>query len=236
LIEVDGENGLQSNLCLNCHQGRESKASVDEAIGNLGDDEIGENLRFKNVHYFAAGASLFGAEAQGGYEYDGQSYAGRNVHVDEFDTCTECHDIHALEVAVDSCAACHRGVRTAEDLLTIRSGNIDYDGDGNVSEGLAGEIDTMRESLLLAMQLVTTGEDDLDGIVYGDGYPYFFNEDGDDYGTWTPRLLRAAYNYQYATKDPGGYAHNGLYILGLLYDSLNDLSALSPGMVRPEIS
>jgi len=57
------------------------------------------------------------------------------------------------------------------------------------------------------------------------------------YNAWTPRLLRAAYNYQFATKDPGGYAHNGKYILQILYDSLEDLSRAVPismkGMIRP---
>ena len=44
------------------------------------------------------------------------------------------------------------------------------------------------------------------------------------YNAWTPRLLRAAYNYQYVAKDPGAFAHNGTYILQALYDSLDDLS------------
>lgn len=41
---------------------------------------------------------------------------------------------------------------------------------------------------------------------------------------WTPRLLKAAYNYQVAKKDPGGYVHNPTYLLQLLYDSLDSLS------------
>jgi len=36
-------------------------------------------------------------------------------------------------------------------------------------------------------------------------------------------LLRAAYNYQYAMKDPGAFAHNGKYVIQALYDSLEDL-------------
>ena len=53
------------------------------------------------------------------------------------------------------------------------------------------------------------------------------------YVTWTPRLLKAAYNYQYATKDPGAFAHNGKYVLQILYDSLVDLGANVSGMTRP---
>ncbi len=56
---------------------------------------------------------------------------------------------------------------------------------------------------------------------------------GNRYATWTPRLLQAAYNYQYVAKDPGGFAHNAKYILQVLYDSLNDIGDAS-GMTRPE--
>ena len=53
------------------------------------------------------------------------------------------------------------------------------------------------------------------------------------YATWSPRLLRGAYNYQYAAKDPGGYAHNGKYVLQILYDALEDLGGDVSGMTRP---
>ena len=43
---------------------------------------------------------------------------------------------------------------------------------------------------------------------------------------------------QYATKDPGDYAHNGKYIIQTLYDSLVSLSQQTTvdmtGMERPE--
>ncbi|MFQ5576626.1 MAG: hypothetical protein ACE5G8_06510 [Anaerolineae bacterium] len=86
-----------------------------------------------------------------------------------------------------------------------------------------------------------------DPIVYeAHSYPYFFADTngngeadadeanyGNRYATWTPRLLQAAYNYQYVAKDPGGFAHNAKYILQILYDSLNDVGDAS-GMTRPE--
>jgi hypothetical protein len=74
-------------------------------------------------------------------------------------------------------------------------------------------------------------------MVYdGARYPYFFldaNGDGvsDEtdgrpvaYNAWTPRSLRAAYNWKLVTADPGSYAHNPHYALELLYDSIEDLS------------
>ena len=53
------------------------------------------------------------------------------------------------------------------------------------------------------------------------------------YAGWTPRILKAAYNYQYVQKDPGAFAHNGQYILQVLYDTIQDLGGDMTGMVRP---
>jgi hypothetical protein len=239
---------LDSNLCINCHQGRESTVSVNGRIGDLDDDTVSENLRFVNIHYFAAGASLFGTEAKGAYEYTGLVYNGRNEHVGAFDTCIECHNTHALEVEVAKCAECHEDVATKEDLAMIRMSEADYDGDGDVTEGLAGEIDTMREALLAGIQTYAASASGTNSIGYTPAaYPYFYtdvNGDGEitpdefsdranQYNTWTPRLLRSAYNYQYVTKDPGAFAHNGHYIIQILYDSLTDIGVDTSGMTRP---
>ncbi|MFV2045444.1 MAG: cytochrome c3 family protein, partial [Anaerolineales bacterium] len=248
LVEVDDKNGLDANLCLNCHQGRESTVSVNRVIGNLGDDDVSESLRFRNIHYFAAGASLFGTEAQGGYEYEGQTYAGRNEHVNRFDVCTECHSTHALEVKVDKCGDCHDGVTSEEDLTSIRVSEIDFDGDGDVSVGIALEVENMRDALYDAMQAYASDVVGAPLVYDSQSYPYFFldtNADGvptpdeanygNQYNAWTPALLRAAYNYQYAQKDPGGFAHNNPYILQLLYDSLAAMGGDVSGMTRPEV-
>jgi hypothetical protein len=232
--ELDTGNAA-GNLCINCHQGRESAVSVNRRItaAGVGDDEVSDQLGFINVHYFAAGASLFGTEAQGAYQYEGKEYVGRFEHVPNFGTCTDCHSTHQLEVEVEACGNCHAGVESAEDLHAIRIDPLDYDGDGDLEEGIAGEVETMREALYAAMQdyaANTVGT----GIEYNpQRYPYFFNEEGERYVTWTPRLVRAAYNYQYAQKDPGVFAHNAKYILQVLYDSLQDLGALADGMARP---
>ena len=52
--------------------------------------------------------------------------------------------------------------------------------------------------------------------------------------TWTPSLLKAAYNYQYVRKESNAYPHNGRYQLQLLYDSLDDLGADMRGLSRPK--
>jgi hypothetical protein len=223
-----------SNICLNCHQGRQSTVSVNAHIGDKEADTVSDQLGFRNVHYFAAGATLFGTEAKGAYEYDGQTYVGRFAHVGNFDTCTECHSAHRLDVKMDACGTCHAGIEESEE---IRITETDFDGDGDAEEGLAEEIETLHEALYAAMQTYATDVAGT-GIVYDSHrYPYFFTDAGERYATWTPRLLRAAYNYQYVAKDPGAFAHNGKYIIQALYDSLTDLgSAVTvdmAGMVRP---
>jgi hypothetical protein len=224
----------EMQLCISCHQGRESGASVDRLIGDKPADTVDDGLRFLNIHYFAAGATIFGSDVGGGYEYAGQTYNGRFEHVSGIQTCTDCHDTHALEVKYEACGACHPTVETADDLETIRISAGDFDGDGDEAEGLAGEIETMKEALLAAMQEYAADTGGVDGITYNSAaYPYFFDDAGERYGTWTPRLLQAAYNYQYASKDPGGFAHNGKYVLQLLYDSIQSIGGSTSGMTRP---
>jgi hypothetical protein len=170
----------------------------------------------------------------GAYQFDGKEYVGRNEHVSGFDTCVECHDTHALEVKFEDCGNCHDGVSSEEDLAGIRVREADYDGDGDAAEGILGEIETMRDELLVAMSGYAAGIEGVDGITYNShAYPYFFNEADERYGTWTPNLLRAAYNYQYAQKDPGGFAHNPEYLIQTLYDSLEVIGADVSGMTRP---
>lgn len=231
-----------SNICLNCHQGRESTVSVDRSIGDLAADEVSESLRFRNVHYFAAGATLFGGEAQGAYQYAGNEYIGKNAHIEGFNTCVDCHGEHSLEVQTESCNNCH-GI---EDPMAIRMSDVDYDGDGDTEEGLAAEINTLHEALYAALQDYAANVAGTPILYDAYTYPYFMtdnngngvlDEDDGGYAAWTPRLLRAAYNYQYVAKDPGAFAHNGEYIIQVLYDSLSDLgesvSVDMTGMTRP---
>jgi len=226
--------GTDANLCLQCHQGRESTVSVNSRIGDAEDDAVTEGLSFANVHYFAAGATLFGTEAQGAYEYEGKTYNGRFAHVEPYSQCTQCHSTHGLQVKVEDCSTCHAGV---EELEAIRMSTSDFDGDGDTTEGIAGEVATLQEALYAAMQDYASNVAGT-GIVYdAHAHPYFFDEAGERYATWTPRLLRAAYNYQYATKDPGAFAHNGQYVIQILYDSLEDIGTQvtvdMSGMTRP---
>jgi hypothetical protein len=246
-----------SNLCLNCHQGRESTVSVDRVIANagVGDDEVSSALSFRNPHYFAAGATIFGSEAQGAYQFSGREYLGRNEHTRRFDTCVDCHNEHSLQIRFDQCSDCHENVditsqadvhliRADEDLLDYAP--VDYNGNGDVTEPIEAEIQSFRDALLTAIQSYATGTAGT-AIAYNtNAYPYWFidaNGNGtvdegetDSYASWTPNLLRAAYNYQYVTKDPGAFAHNPRYIMQVLYDSIEAVGGDVSSFTRPDIN
>lgn len=251
--------GLGSEaLCMQCHQGRYSGPGVDSYIagrGIVGEDTVSSSLSFRNIHYFAAGASMLGTLAKGGYQYAGRTYDGRFGHVEGYTSCSDCHDPHSLQVKTEECSRCHSevaasgsGLASAQSsgLHAIRhyGSHVDYDGDGNITEGIHYEIETLQGYLFDAMWRYSL---DVTGTAIGydaHAYPYFFKDNnqngtidpseanyGNQYRSYTPRLLKAAYNYQVSQKDPGGFAHGGKYIIQLLYDSLMDINGAAPNPV-----
>lgn len=236
-------------ICSTCHQGRAAGAHVDAAIVGREDDVVAGDLTFINIHYKAAAATQAGSLAAGGYQYTGQTYAGRFNHTDkEPATCLSCHNQHSLKpVPIETCASCHQGTTKYSE---IRSTKIDPDGDGNTTEGIASEIATLHGRLGDAIRLYgaeVAGQP----IAYdAHAFPYFFvdtNNDGvaskdeaifpNRYQSWTPRLLKAAYNYQFVAKDGAAYAHNPVYAIQLLHDSLASLgekvTVATTGLARP---
>lgn len=223
-----------SAMCSVCHQGRASTGTVETAVSGMDADTISADLGFINIHYAASAATLMGSVVHGGYEYADKVYKGQFTHVPEVNTCTSCHNPHSLEVSMETCATCHKGI---EEFTDIRTSRVDFDGDGDMAEGIYHPIKTLHASLNTAIQAYAS--DVLDApIVYApNSYPYFFIDGDNDgqasaeesiypnrYQSWTPRLLRAAYNYQFIAKDKAAYTHNPHYALQLLYDSLENLS------------
>jgi len=237
----------QTNLCMNCHQGRESTVSVNAVIGSAEPDEQAAGLRFLNPHYFAAGATRWGTEAQGAYEYEGKEYVGFFDHGDgDASQCSDCHNVHSLEVDVESCAECHTEIDDGLEMRDIRYNLIDFDGNGDDEEGLYYEIASMNAILYEALQAYSADTIGTPIVYSGAAYPYFFVDTnangeadpdevnfGNRFTAWTPRLLRAVYNFLYASKDPGAFAHNGMYILQTLYDSIEDVGGDVSFMTRP---
>ncbi len=236
--------------CMECHQGRESKVSVDEFIAQFGENidpdavpapiknDQGNDVKlgFRNVHYFAAAATLYGGMTHGGYEYDGNTYDSKNTHVAGYDSCIGCHNPHTLKVKVEECANCHEGVASVEDLKNVRmvSSAPDYDGDGNVEEGMYYEIQGLQETLMAEITKYALDKGGAEIKYDAATYPYFMGADGKAYPSWTPRLLKAAYNYQVSIKDPGAFAHGNKYIVQLLFDSVADLGGDTSTLARTD--
>jgi hypothetical protein len=240
-----------NNLCLACHQGRESTVSVNRVIGSLGNDEVGERLGFRNIHYFAAGATLFGNEAQGIYQYEGKEYNGRNLHAEDApNECSSCHYPHDGLIQINECEDCHEEVEEQEDVLLIRVLEdvelIDYNGNGDAEEPIRDELLGMADTLLVALQDYATNTVGTSIAYNSHAYPYWFVDtngngvsdegESDRYATWTPTLLRAAYNYQYSQKDPGDFAHNPDYVMQALYDSIEAIGGDVSAMTRPPVT
>jgi hypothetical protein len=249
-VVIDSGNNT-TNLCMTCHQGLTSKFTVDTAVAGIPNDTVDTSLTFINIHYFAAGATRYGTVVKGGYEYAGRIYVGYFPHVPGIDGCIDCHDTHLLEPRVELCMQCHLEVQNIGDIVNIRKPrpSPDFNGNGNVTEGISFEIEGLRSILYNAIRLYAATTPGTSRIVYeGNTYPYFFidtNGNGlvdegeatfaNRYTTWTPSLLKAAYNLQYTTKDPGCSAHNADYVMQLLYDSIADLGTVNVGnLVRPE--
>jgi hypothetical protein len=224
-----------SAICAVCHQGRASTATVEAATQGLEDDVISGDLSFINIHYAPAAATLMGGAVQGGYEYPGKSYNGQFRHVPGLDTCVSCHQPHTLKVSIENCTICHQNADTFAD---IRISPTDFDGDSNTTEGIADPISTLHGQLGVAIQRYAADQTGVPIVYEINAYPYFFIDNDANgvpskdeakfpnrYQSWTPRLLKAAYNYQLVAKDAGIYTHNPHYALQLLYDSIDSLSA-----------
>lgn len=246
-LKEDGTHEPLGNegICMNCHMGRSSGPSVSSSLAGLSLDTASSSIRFSNIHYFPAGAILHGTLVKGGYEYAGKTYDGKFGHVTGYNSCTDCHDPHSLEVKIEQCSTCHSGIESKEDLHNIRylGSMTDYDGDGNKAEGIYYELKGLQSKLLNGMLVYSRK---VVGVTIGyesHTYPYFFTDTNNNgtieeseaaysnsYKNFTPRLLKAAYNYQTSQKDPGAFAHGGKYLIQLMYDSIEDMNIKTGGV------
>jgi len=257
LTKVTFPSGLEvKNLgpesrCMTCHQGRESTISVNKAVAGLEEDNVDKKLKFINIHYRVAAATRYGTQAKGAYEYPRKHYNGLYLHDKEASVCIDCHTLHTFSVDVANCDTCHRQAKKKKDFKNIRRTKGDFDGDMNEKEGIAHEINTLHEALYSAIQAYGKNVAGQPIVYEPHTYPYFFadtNRNGkpdgkeaifpNQYKSWTPRLLKAAYNYQFVANDPGVYTHNPMYVIQILYDSLADLATKVPvkmsEMLRPQ--
>lgn len=218
--------------CMTCHQGRASTATIERAVAESLEDEVNSELSFINPHYAVAAASLLGGSGALGYQYPGKDYQQRFFHARPVSTCVGCHEPHNLTVAEDTCTTCHE----SGDSRAIRISRQSFDGSGDLEQGIYADISANRERLFA---LLTEYAREIAGtaLVYdGNRHPYFFADHNGDglpdqrdgapvpYTNWTPRLLKAAYNWKFVGADAGIHVHNPHYALQLIHDSAEDVS------------
>lgn len=206
-----------TNLCMTCHQGRESTASVNKSIAGRAPDTPDAKLAFVHVHYFPAGAMRYGTQAKVGYEFEGKTYAARFDHAPGMDTCTSCHEAHGGHLLESKCAACHAGGRPRQ---------------------RANDIKARMDELYAAIQRYARNVGGSSIAFSPAAYPYWYADtngngkvDADElnpkngYRAYTPRLSQAVYNYTFILRDPGAGYHNPRYAQQLLHDTLESLAA-----------
>ena len=164
--------------------------------------------------------------------------------------CATCHVNRNGDPIVTTAPATSEEYEAAIDNLhdvRMRGTINDFNGNSDTTEGVYYEMTGLRDVLYTAIRLyANTAKTNAKGaavpatpIAYSaTTYPYFFVDNNDTgvvdagettaYNAWTARLLRAAYNYQYAQKDPGAFAHNGKYLIEILYDAIADINSVQP--------
>jgi hypothetical protein len=187
------------------------------------------------------------------YNNPAQNYTGRNAHGGK-NSCTFCHDPHdgtlpadgtgALQVG-GKCGACHFDETTGKPVTTMlqiedqRQFGFEGDIDGNGTvEGLNVEIAGLQTKLYAAIQAYAKNVvgTQICNIIPAAGTTApdnkFYVWDGSTpcattmtaYNKYTPRLLKAAYNFLMSQNDFGSWAHNPRYAIEVLYDTIQDLN------------
>lgn len=194
-------------------------------------------------HYVPVLATFYGNDAKEGFQYqtdpsgNALTYVGKNTLMTGYDTCVKCHNPHTTAVQPAKCVACHSGVTTSADFQNIRMTTSDYDGDGDAAEGIYSEVEGVKAKLYQAIQNYALLQR---AIVFSPSSsstaPW---RRGDDttkvYDKFTPRLIKALYNYHLAYRDTAAYVHNSKYIVELLYDSIKDLNS-APGVTQVDMT
>ena len=119
----------------------------------------------------------------------------------------------------------------------MSSVGIDYDGDGNTSEGIYDELVGLRDKAAGAASPVRQGARHADLLFGRTAIPTGSSTPTATAPARPPRRCprtgsragpRAwcgpAYNFQLASKDPGAFAHNAKYVIELLHDAVADVN------------
>lgn len=223
-----------SNICINCHSGRETGEYVKALFLTLVVNT--PNFGSFNSHYLAAGGILY---RTAGYEYAGLDY--NNVTYFAHDMIGVNATIAPNTGTNGPCVGCHMGsseghsfVPTQRDSVTDLVTAITAQSVcNNCHTGAYPAMTPARLNLLddeFEGSLVALGNRLMaKGIYYNKAaYPYFFKDNitytsANAFKNWgsTDGMIGAAFNLNLLTRQPGAYAHNNVYTRRLLFDSID---------------
>jgi hypothetical protein len=232
----------KSNLCLNCHVGRENGDSVRlyDFNNTTGAAANWSNIGFVNSHYLTGGATVYTAS---GYEYATRGYANPAFYEHDLvgtaarpatgtgGPCVGCHMTPARHTFKPVTFA--PGTRTITAVTSTMC--VQCHGTGGFAANVANltawkaQDEAALEALNLALQAR--------GFFFSASNPYFFNGpngtggsktnwlsvgDADTTGNTTGKNnMGAAFNYNMLEHDYGAFAHNSVYVKRLIYDSID---------------
>ncbi len=233
-----GYPGESSVLCGQCHQGRAWKGTVENKIlaaYPAGDndstvDKITPSLTSSNSHYASSFAAIKASKSLIAVDYD-LPIAVDLAHPGGTD-CMVCHDQHSTEFRLDArCNTCHPSFESIEDVHAW--------GNADVLDAKQAQL----YSVIRQYAADNTTEDadnntkDKACIIQAGSSSWYYDtncngvQDAGEtttYKKFTPRLLRACYNYLVYKKDPGLFAHNSSYANAFLDASINDIRSYKP--------
>jgi hypothetical protein len=168
--------------------------------------------------------------------------------------CTSCHDAHALAIPTTfdcSAQACHKTHSSTPPLPNQQMGSLKARTGfwymGGTDQGVYQNYVQMMAKLYTAIQQYSLAN----GNVGAGTKVICFNQSaashqdffvgtavgqsdgacsttvwgaGGSNTAYTPRLLRAVYNYKFLVQDPGAWAHNPKYVTEVMYDAIRDLN------------
>jgi hypothetical protein len=165
--------------------------------------------------------------------------------------CTSCHDAHALAIPTTfacgvGCHTPHANTGADQTMAGLRLKGLRWYM-GGTDQGVYQNYVQMKAFLYTAIQRYSLAKGNVGAgtavICFNEaaGGDRFFlgSAEGHSDGTcptttpwgaagsntaYTPRLLRAVYNYRLLVQDPGAWVHNPRYVTEIMYDAIRDLN------------
>lgn len=232
-------NAKGSNICISCHTGRESGASIKSSTKTFT-----TATSFINSHYLTAGGTVF---AETGYTYysstDTYNYVNPSFYKHDkigLDSavapntgtngpCVGCHMTSTADATTNY--GSHRFLPYAKDsngvitTLTTTVCATCHSGQYSMTATELEHQNTLFQNTLEALKTLMAAK----GFYYSANYPYWYSNAAgtaaaSSWGTTKAKgqqTMGAAFNYNLLKHDPGAYAHNRYYAKRLIYDSID---------------